>query len=540
MQYLPGARGVAGLVLIGLLAGCGGSGGDAATETQISTNAITFSADGPDATVPAQSFTATFGEDIAHLAVVHSGNAIASATSVMSGRTAEITVTPTAANTIGPGAYTGAVAVTGYTCADATCTRLSAGSTATVSVDYQISPVIEQVGPYVATAGVADTVVIRGLGFLSFNIEGVRFGDIAATESRVNSALEIAATHPALPAGTYTVHLNAPNHRGEIPSTVSLLVQDPIVFPATTLDHLAGTNTVRSLSYDAERRAVLLVTDAPSNPLVRYAYEGGAWTAPTQAPNGFMDAALSADGSQLFAITATTLVPVDPVTLALGTAVTAPSLETDSALKNIVVGNDNRALLTTSLPTSGSTPGYIYDPTSNALFLIGSPELNNGTPVMAGNGSGAVVVQGDPTLTSDVAVYRYSSVNNALSSTGAPALRQNAVPPAIDRAPTRIVLNGTRVYDNAFAFLGTLRDTTAAVVLKPDGTRAYAYDPTAGGIQVYDISTDKDEAAYEPLGTLAPLPGDPGSGVRMAITPDGGTLFLAGSARIVVQPTPAL
>lgn len=539
MHYLPGARRVAGLVLIGLLAGCSGGGGDEATETQISTNAITFSASSPDATVPAQTFTATFGENIAHLAVVQSGVAIASATSVLNGRTAEITVTPAPANSIGPGTFTGAIAVTGYTCADATCTRLSAGSTSTVAVDYQVSPVIQRVAPYVATAGVPDTVVIRGIGFQNFNVSGVRFGDIAATQIRVNSGLEIAATHPALPAGTYTIHLDTSDHRGEVPSTVNLLVQDAIAFPATTLSHVDATAVVRSLFYDAERRALLLVTDAAANPLVRYAYENGAWAAPIRQ-NGFLDAALSADGSQIFGITATTLVPVDPVTLALGTAVTAPSLETNSALKNIVVGNDNRALVTTSLPTSGSTPGYIYDPGSNALLIISSPELNNATPVMSANGSAAVVVQGDPTLTSDVAVYAYSTVTNSLSATGTPSLRQNAVPPAIDRSVTRVVLNGTRVYDSAFAFLGTLPDTTTAVVLAPDGTRAYAYDPTAGGILVYDISVDRDEAAYAALGAVVPLAGDPGAGVRMAVTPDGGTLFLAGSAQIVVQPTPVL
>jgi hypothetical protein len=50
---------------------------------------------------------------------------------------------------------------------------------------------------------------------------------------------------------------------------------------------------------------------------------------------------------------------------------------------------------------------------------------------------------------------------------------------------------------------------------------------------------DRDEAEYAALGAVTPLAGDPGSGVRMTITPDGGTLFLAGSTQIVVQPTPA-
>ncbi|MDY6944740.1 MAG: IPT/TIG domain-containing protein [Pseudomonadota bacterium] len=540
--YLPGARRVAGFLLVGLLAGCsGGSGGDAATRTEISTNAIAFSAAGPAAETPAaQMFTVTFGGDIAHLAVVHSGDAIASATSVMNGRTAQITVVPAAPGQIGPGPFVGAVAVTGYTCADATCSKLSAGSTSTVSVNYQVSPTIQLVAPYVATAGAPNTVLIRGVGFRAFNVTGVRFGDTAATEIAINqSGTELLATHPALAAGTYTVQLDATNHQGAIPSTVALLVQDPVAYAATTLPLVPGTTNVRSLAYDAERSALLMVTDtAPSNPIVRYAYANGAWGAPTQVAGGFLDAALSADGRQLYGITATTLVPTDPVTLALGTAVTAPSLAENSALKNVVVGNDNRGLVTTSLPSSGATQGYFYDPPSAALILNGTA-LNNATPAMSAAGSGAIVVQGDPTLTTDVAFYIYSTSNNSLTASAAAALRQNSVPPVVDRSFSRFVLNGTRVYDSNQNFLGTLASTSQAVAISPNGTRAYAYDSTAGGIVVYDISADRDEAAYDPLGAVTPLAGDPGTGVRMIIAPDGATLFLAGSAQIVVQPTPA-
>src|SRR5690606_19800615 len=99
---------------------------------------------------------------------------------------------------------------------------------------------------------------------------------------------------------------------------------------------------------------------------------------------------------------------------------------------------------------------------------------------------------------------------------------------------------GTRVYDDKLELLGTLPDTSAAVAIRPDGKRAYSYDTAAGGILVYDISVDREEAAYTALGPVTPLAGNPGSGPRMIITPDGRTLFLAGSTQIVVQPTPTL
>ncbi len=130
----------------------------------------------------------------------------------------------------------------------------------------------------------------------------MRFNDTAATAVTISTdGTLLIATYPALAAGNYTIHLDATNHTGEIPSNVALRVLDPVAFAATTLDYPASTTDVRSLIYDAERQALLAVTDtAPSNPIVRYQYANGAWGAPTQAANGFLDAALSADGTQLF------------------------------------------------------------------------------------------------------------------------------------------------------------------------------------------------------------------------------------------------
>jgi hypothetical protein len=537
---LPGARGLAGLLLTTLLAGCGGgSGTDEATRTEISTNAITFSAAAPDAATPdAQVFTATFGSDIAHLAVVHSGTAISSVISTLNGRMATITVQPAAPSSIGPGPFVGAVAVTGYTCADATCTKLAAGDTSTVAVNYQVSPVVDLVTPYVATAGVPDVVALRGLGFRAFNTQTVRFGDTAATAIAINTTgTEVRATYPALPAGTYTVRVEATDHQGPIPSTATLVVVDPIGSPPTILQYPTSATVLRNLIYDAERRALFVVTDAAGGSIVRYTYAGGAWGAPVEVAGGFRDVALSIDGTMLYAITSTTLVPIDPVTLALGTAITAPSLATNAYLKNIVVGNDNVGLITTGIDASTATASYLYTPRTAALIL-GGTLINNGTPTMSGLGANAYIIQGDPTLTADVIVYKYATASNALG-TSVISLRQNTVAPVYARNENRVVLNGQRVYDANDALLGTLPASTVAVALKPDGTRAYAFDTTAGGILTYDISVDRDEAAYVALGPVTPLT-DPGNVPRMIISPDGGTLFLAGNGRVVVVPTPAL
>jgi len=526
--------------MMALLAGCGGgSGGDESTGTKISTNAITFKANAPDAATPAaQVFTATFGSDIAHLAVVHSGNAVNNVTSTLNGRTATITVQPATPSVVGPGAFVGAVAVTGYTCADPTCSKLAAGTTSTVSVSYQISPVVQLVTPYVETAGVADEVVLRGLGFNSFNVQTVRFGDVAATSITAVSPTEIRATHPALPAGSYPVRLVATNFDGDITTNATMVVVDPPAYAATTLSYPTAITDVRRLIYDAERRALLVVTDAGGGSIVRYPYTGSAWGAPTEVTVSLNDVALSAKGTMLYGISPTALVPVDPVTLVSGTAVTAPSLATGAFLKNIVVGNDDVGLITTGINSSTSTAAYLYFSSANAVIQQSST-YNNATPAMAANGTGAYLIQGDPTLANDVPGAKYATATNSFTN-AATILRQNTVAPVIARTTNRFILNGTRVYDASESLLGHLPNATTALVLKPDGTRAYVYDTSAGGIYVYDISVDRDEAYYSPLGAAVPLAGDPGSNPKMIISPDGRTLFLAGRSRVVVQPTPAL
>lgn len=528
-----------------LLAGCSGGGGDdESTRTEISTNAMAFSATVTDAAAPAsQVFTATFGSDIAHLAVVHTGAAIGTVTSVMNGRSATITVDPAAPGTIGPGAFVGAVAVTGYTCADATCSKLAAGATSTVSINYQVSPVVQLVTPYVATSGTSDEVVIRGIGITSFNVQGVRFGDVAATTYTIppQTTSEIRATHPALAAGSYPVSLVASDHQGDIPTTATLVVVDPTTYAATTLPYPSPTSAVRRLIYDAERRALLVVNDAGGS-VVRYQYSGSAWSAPTAVAAGLSDVALSAKGTSLYGITSTDLVPVDPVALTVGTAVAAPSLPTDAVLGNIVVGNDDVAMITTGrTATSTPTNTYLYFPISNTLIRTDST-FNNATPVMAANGTIAYLTQSDASFTADVGVGRYVVASNSFSTSSAVLARQNTTAPAISRNANRLVINGVRVYDGAEALLGQLPVSTAAVAFKPDGSRLYAYDANAGGILVYDTSADLDGAVYAPLGPAVPLAGDPGPGtnVHMAISPDGLTLFLAGTTQVVVQPTPAL
>ena len=546
MGYLLGMRRVAGIFLIALLSACSSGGGDDdsghSTEVSVSTDRIDLAVSAPDAeTPPAQTVTATFGENVAHLAVIHNGTALANVTSQVQGRTAQITIEPAAPRTLGSGVFPGNIAITGYFCANPQCSSLAAGSTATVTVRYQISPVLQTIAPYVGLANVSDTAIIRGVGFRSFDTQGVRFGTIPAVEFTVASETDVRVTYPALAPGSYEVQIDIPDHQGTLQSTARLVIIEPTNYTAQALAYPSAQAAVHRVVYDAERSAIIVATQSGS--VIRYAYAQGAWQAPNSiSVTDLQDITLSTQGDRLLVLTRGSLISSDPVTLAPITTATASDLPIGAFLKNLATTNEDRAFVTTGQATSGATPVYLFDGRSNTL-LSSSQTLNNGTPAAAGQGSSVLFVQGHPSITTATPVYIFSTTDARFSSLGV-TINQNSIYPSVDKGGTRAVLNGVRVHGTtptaSFKLLGTLPDSTAAVAVNLPGTRAYTYDPTAGGILVFDISADRDGAAFSALGTAVALPADPGTNVRMTLSPDGRALFIAGSTQLVVQPTPAL
>lgn len=539
MHHIGSGR-LAGLSLLAFLAACSGGGGKdgASASIALSSQSLAFTAQALDANAPAaQSFTATFGADVVHLAVVHTGTAIAGVSQSRAGNTAQITVRPNAPADIGGGRFNGAIAVTGYVCADATCTALAAGETKTLTVSYDVSPVLRLIAPRVAVAGTSASAVIRGAGFNGFAVRGVTFGGIPATSFTLVSDSELRATYPALPAGNYAVQIELTDHQGTVGSTASLVAMDPVDRAAATLAHPAAVTTVASLVFDAERSALLLATDAGGGSISRYSYAGGSWSAPeTRALANVQDVALSIDGGTLVAVSRTQVTPFDAATLTAGTAVNPPTLVANSFLKSIAMTNSNRAVITSGIAQSANTAVYAFDIGASAIGQAATV-LNNATPGVSANGSLVAFVQGDPSVTADPAVYKYTATDDQFTLAGI-ALKQNGIAPILNRDATRYIFNGTRVYNAEFALLGTLPATTLAVALRPDGLRAYTYDSAAGGVLTFDLSATAGGNAYSAIGSALALPGDPGPGVRMTISPDGRTLFLAGATQIVVQPAP--
>ena len=546
---------VTALFFMVLLAACSG-GSDRQSSTSVSTNTITFSAANPDApTPPSQTFTATLSGGTIYVTVLYNGQAVTNATYTLSGNTVQVVVHPASPASLGAGDFTGTVTVTGYSCGNPTCSTPTPGNTQIVNVTYKISPIVRFVAPYVATANTAGTVIIRGQGFQQFSVTGVTFGATAATTFTVLSDTEIQASYPALAAGSYPVQIQAPSGAGTIISQANLVAVNAPGYAATTIAYPSASPQVNGLVYDAERGALLVAVDSAGGEILRYPYSGGWGSATTAAIGNISDITLSTDGSQLLALSQTAMTQLDPATLAAGTVTAAPVFPTTGTyFKNLAMGNDGNAVVTTGFAGSTVTPEYLYASRNPAFSQPGStPSLDNATPTATLDGSLIALMQGDATLTSPPAVYQYNAVTDTFYVTIV-ALNQNSVVPAAcaytpadsTTTTTRIVLSGTNannasvvnVYDASYNLLGTLPDTTLAVVVKPDATRAYTFDSTASQVLSFDLTATPAGGAFPQVGSGTMPAGNPGTGVKMAISPDGGTLFLAGSNQIVVQPAP--
>jgi len=105
--------------------------------------------------------------------------------------------------------------------------------------------------------------------------------------------------------------------------------------------------------------------------------------------------------------------------------------------------------------------------------------------------------------------------------------------------PSTVLLRGD------LAAHGQLPDDTRAAAIKPDASRAYTFVAAAGSdggeLRSYDINFNLRSTEFFPqVGTGIPM--NPGAGtgaVAMAITPDGGTVFVTGVAGVFVQPVGA-
>lgn len=588
MRILRFASGFALLACVLGLSACGGDSNGAAN-TSSSVPALTFGAASPSDTTPnAQTFTASLSAGTRYLVINHNGLAVSKVTYTLHGNTADITVYPSSPASIGSGIFTSNIDITGYGCADSSCSQMAPGNTATVPATYTIPLNVQFVAPYVGTtytgtSGLAQSIILRGQGFQSFSVQGVQFvpvtsadytqptpnssGGISATSFTVINDTEIKTTYPAsLTAGTYMVQVVTPNTSAGPATTLAYLVlHNPISYSPTTIPYPTATSSIQRLIYDAQRQALLLArTTSTGTEIDRFTYASGWSAASTTAISGLTDIALTSNGQQLLTLSQTDMSLLDPTNPAnsIGTPAAVPALASGNFYLNLAVTNNDSAIVTTGYSGSTTTAMYLYSvadqtfsqPSGTTSNPVGTPALNNSMPGISTDGSLVVLAQGYSGAGA-ASIYTFSPATSEFELANNQTINQYAVMPALDRTGTTVVLNGTNVYSPNFiagtppntkvtldfTLLGTLPSTTEAVVLSPDASHAYTLDSGTSPPQIlkFDLNTTPsggEGGAYQSSSTTT-LAGDPGSDAKMTISPDGSTLFIAGTNQIVVQPT---
>jgi len=254
--------------------------------------------------------------------------------------------------------------------------------------------------------------------------------------------------------------------------------------------------------------------------------------------------ALSPDGTRIVAL-GTSLYEIDPDSATLSAT---PTISFGANNWRMAFANDGVGVLVNRAASWGCV-GYDFLARRTVGLGAACADTYGGGVGAAGDGRRVVVTSSGLSPNPPLGWYDASAGAYVASATQVGA---NWI--AADRTGARVLAlndfysyvpsytNG--VYDAAATYLGSLPATTARAVLSPGGTRAYALDHAAGRVRTYDLAATPDPVThlFPELGTaggVAPSV-SPGAhaGVRMALSADGRTLFLAGDGNFVVFPLP--
>jgi BACON domain-containing protein/IPT/TIG domain-containing protein len=430
----------------------------------------------------------------------------------------------------------------------------SVGSTETIPVTLTVARTqVNYLAPYIAIANTQNEVLIRGDNLDQVTITSVKFGTTAATSFNLVSGTEIRAIHPSLAPGTYPVRLetNLGVARSLANDLVAVAAQ---TYAAATIAYPNATaKQPLDIIYDAERQALLVgvayPTPGSSGEIFRYPFTGSAWatTPASVAIASFRDLALSFDGRQLIAVSDFAVQKIDAAALTMGTV--TPPLVFETFFKGVAMANDGNAILTTGSSRFERSPTfawfYLVREDRVSLGFGSAIEIVRGTAGASADGSLVILSHAspDPTPSYD---GQYDSQRGLFSFIPSPipgmplTWPSTPIRPKLDRKAIRLVLNGYIVIKNSDyshqSFLPPVAaGDSAAVALSPDGTRAYQY-VSGTLLRTFDVSSP-DQGVSE-IGEGTVLPSDPGASPVMTVSPDGGTLFIAGADGIVVVPAP--
>jgi len=582
--------GAAALVVACFLAGCHG-GGDGGTTTPTSPQQITasplnigYSAPNPGSPPPqARTVLVTVTPNSGTLffrILPTPGNAAVSVDTIqMNGNNqVRFTVRPALPSTVGAGNHASVITVAVCN-TDANCSGAQInGSPITIDVGYQVGfvpppapppPPPQSLAPSVGAASQAGNVVLRGSGFSQVN--SVSFGAAPAFDFTVMSDTEIRATYPALAAGALPISLSASGV--PVPFSQSLTLVPAGTLAAATLAYTQQVQNMRGLAFDPVTQTLFVgigLTSPTSNQVLAYTFASGAWQLPIPARvANLRNLALSLDRTRLPVLTDTTVVDLNPATLAQQALPTTLTAVADPFLKGIVATNDGQAFIVSSSQTA-TGQHYLYN---LAAHTFTGPTASYSSPEVGGpdNGTRAVIVQSGAQT-----VQQYNAFTGLVSATPlvlahfhpVAGRQENINLPAFDRDGNRMLVAGLSggtafhaVFDANFSELGRVPSTdvvsgnqvnTAAYAISPDGTRAYILQIGASNVcrvRAFDLTVSPGPGAlYQEVTVvgfpidLSPISNCPSSGfdqaTRILVNPPGDTLFIAGNQKIRVVRLP--
>ena len=469
-----------------------------------------------------------------------------------------LSVTPTTASTSASTSITGTLVPSeldkldsGQYTANVTMTPTS-GDPVVVPVTLTVTRTqVNYASPYAELSGAQGDVIIRGENFNLIHPTAIQFGSTAASSFTVLSDTEIHATHPPLTAGSYAVHVV--NSEGIDRTRAKLVVADAQAHAAAVLAYAsADLQLPLDMLYDAPRGVLLVALVHPSQgalatELDRYSYVGGtsSWgSASSTSIPGIGAMALTADGGKLLVGTQdstnsfdSVINELDPTTLV--TQLATPVMNFGPP-RHIAVVNDGRAILTGGF--NALEPIMSYSELRPQVVPL-DPHVNgptyvyNGVVAASGDGSTATITDGLG------GIVQWNASTEQLSAAQSSNIFYWANL-SRDGSRTLVGINGggVEIYDAALNVIGTLPNSTIAGVLAPSGQRAYTYDAN-GTVRVFDVTTPLSAQVMFPeiLPAITPS-ASPSTNLnnplKMLITPDGGTIFIAGDQQIIVVPLP--
>jgi hypothetical protein len=139
----------------------------------------------------------------------------------------------------------------------------------------------------------------------------------------------------------------------------------------------------------------------------------------------------------------------------------------------------------------------------------------------------------------------YTSTKQIFARTTVNEMQLPGQPVAVDSSANRLVVQsgttqGLQVFDSSYSAIGSIAVPARLVVVNPQGTRAYLFTDDHM-LFTYDISapvTGGFSQAGASIPVTLPSTTDQAPAVLSAISPDGGTIFVAAYGGLAVVPSP--